>query len=113
MHILHNHFFVFSLFVLIGLVFAIGSCTDSTRLFIRTDINECDYPSIYPCINGNCINTIGSYNCSCPGGTESKDPKNITCTPVSDTNKQPQVKVVIGIYILHDIYFLKGRHESD
>ncbi|CAD6337800.1 unnamed protein product [Miscanthus lutarioriparius] len=63
------------------------------------DINECDDPSIYPCINGNCINTIGSYNCSCPGGTESKDPKNIACTPVSDTNKQPQVKVVIGVSV--------------
>ncbi|CAD6337802.1 unnamed protein product [Miscanthus lutarioriparius] len=60
------------------------------------DINECDDPSIYPCINGNCINTIGSYNCSCPGGTESKDPKNIACTPVSDTNKSILV-VIIGI----------------
>jgi len=28
-------------------------------------INECDYPSMYPCINGTCINIIGSYNCTC------------------------------------------------
>nr|XP_043637461.1 wall-associated receptor kinase-like 8 [Erigeron canadensis] len=31
------------------------------------DINECDYPQIYPC-NGDCINTQGSYNCTCSSG---------------------------------------------
>lgn len=61
------------------------------------DINECDYPSMYSCINGTCTNTIGSYNCTCPAGTQSKDPKNSPCTPIPGTNKQPQVKVVIGI----------------
>ncbi|WVZ82629.1 LOW QUALITY PROTEIN: hypothetical protein U9M48_029875 [Paspalum notatum var. saurae] len=44
------------------------------------DINECDFPSLYPC-HGKCKNTIGSYTCSCPPGTQSKDPKNSPCTP--------------------------------
>ncbi|CAN6172415.1 unnamed protein product [Urochloa humidicola] len=44
------------------------------------DINECDDPSLYPCRGGHCRNTIGSYTCSCPSGTQSKDPKNIPCT---------------------------------
>ncbi|OEL25230.1 hypothetical protein BAE44_0013751, partial [Dichanthelium oligosanthes] len=35
------------------------------------DINECDFPSVYPCF-GLCINTIGNYNCSCLAGTQSE-----------------------------------------
>ncbi|KAF7081057.1 hypothetical protein CFC21_085035 [Triticum aestivum] len=31
------------------------------------DINECDYPDIYPCY-GNCRNTQGEYDCQCPPG---------------------------------------------
>ncbi|GAB2212951.1 hypothetical protein Drorol1_Dr00020959 [Drosera rotundifolia] len=31
------------------------------------DINECDMPHIYLCF-GTCINTFGSYNCTCPKG---------------------------------------------
>ncbi|CAN6223716.1 unnamed protein product, partial [Urochloa humidicola] len=56
------------------------------------DINECEYPSKYPCINGTCANTIGSYNCTCPEGTQSSDPKNEPCTPIppiTGRNKQP------------------------
>jgi len=66
-----------------------------------TDINECDSPSQHrPCINNTCTNTIGSYNCSCPAGTQSNDPRNIPCTPIpAPNNKQPQVKVVIGTSI--------------
>ncbi|CAN6179463.1 unnamed protein product [Urochloa humidicola] len=73
-----------------GNPFLDGSCQD---------INECDYPSLYPCINGYCTNTIGSYNCSCPAGTHSNDPKTTPCTPISSKNNQPQVKVVIGTSI--------------
>ncbi|KAJ1257928.1 hypothetical protein BS78_10G034200 [Paspalum vaginatum] len=62
------------------------------------DINECNYPSLY-CINGTCTNTNGSYNCSCPPGTHSKDPKNAPCTPIPGINKQLQVKVVVGLAI--------------
>jgi len=66
----------------------------------RADINECDSPSQHrPCINNTCTNTIGSYNCSCPAGTQSNDPRNIPCSPIPvPNNKQPQVKVVIGIF---------------
>ncbi|XP_062233639.1 wall-associated receptor kinase 2-like isoform X2 [Phragmites australis] len=59
------------------------------------DINECDSSSVYSC-NGECINTIGSYNCSCPSGTQSKDPKSTPCSPIVPGSNQPQVKVVIG-----------------
>ncbi|WVZ53815.1 hypothetical protein U9M48_004707, partial [Paspalum notatum var. saurae] len=52
------------------------------------DIDECDSPSLYPC-HGKCKNTIGSYTCSCPPGTQSKDPKNAPCTPNN--------KIFIGI----------------
>ena len=62
-----------------------------------TDINECHYPSLYPCMNnGTCTNTIGGYNCSCPEGTQSDDPKKMPCTPIS--KKQPPMKVFIGIF---------------
>ncbi|WVZ82660.1 hypothetical protein U9M48_029901 [Paspalum notatum var. saurae] len=57
----------------------IGSCQD---------INECDSPWLYPC-QGKCKNTIGNYTCSCPLGTQSKDPKNEACTP--------NIKMFIGI----------------
>ncbi|CAM0152278.1 unnamed protein product [Urochloa decumbens] len=61
------------------------------------DINECDDPSMYPC-KGQCSNTIGGYNCSCPLGTQSEDPKITLCTPLPSRN-QPQVKLVIGVSV--------------
>jgi len=68
------------------------------------DINECDHPSLYPC-RGNCRNTFGSYNCLCPPGTHSDDPKSIPCSPIPSKDQpeettgpsQPEVKFVIGI----------------
>ncbi|CAL5050760.1 unnamed protein product [Urochloa decumbens] len=59
------------------------------------DINECDHPSLYPC-RGNCSNTFGSYNCLCPPGTHSDDPKTIPCSGILSPD-QPEVKFVIGI----------------
>jgi len=59
------------------------------------DINECDHPSLYPC-RGICSNTFGSYNCLCPLGTHSDDPKSIPCSPIPSPDK-PDVKFVIGI----------------
>ncbi|CAM0152276.1 unnamed protein product [Urochloa decumbens] len=59
------------------------------------DINECDHPSLYPC-RGNCSNTFGSYNCLCPPGTHSDDPKTIPCSGLPSPD-QPEVKFVIGI----------------
>ena len=32
---------------------------------VEADIDECED---YPCINGNCINTIGAFTCSCDVG---------------------------------------------
>ncbi|WVZ82646.1 hypothetical protein U9M48_029890 [Paspalum notatum var. saurae] len=52
------------------------------------DINECDFPLLYPC-NGKCKNTIGDYTCTCRPGTQSNDPKNEPCNP--------NIKMVIGI----------------
>ncbi|WVZ82652.1 hypothetical protein U9M48_029894 [Paspalum notatum var. saurae] len=52
------------------------------------DINECDSPWLYPC-QGKCKNTIGNYTCSCPLGTQGKDPKNEACIP--------NIKMFIGI----------------
>ncbi|CAN6172422.1 unnamed protein product [Urochloa humidicola] len=62
------------------------------------DINECDNPSLYPCINGTCTNTNGSYDCSCPPGTHSNDPKSTPCIQTLGSN-QPQVKIIIGTSI--------------
>ncbi|TVU50146.1 hypothetical protein EJB05_01503 [Eragrostis curvula] len=61
------------------------------------DIDECQFPSKYPC-NGECINTIGGYNCSCPHGTHSTDPKSTPCNPIPGSNK-PEVNVLIGTSI--------------
>jgi len=64
------------------------------------DINECDYPLQYPCtINkGICMNFNGSYDCICPKGTYSDDPKKTPCTSIASSN-QSEAKVVIGISV--------------
>ncbi|MFS7923813.1 putative EGF-like calcium-binding domain-containing protein [Helianthus anomalus] len=36
--------------------------------FLITDINECNDPGTHPCY-GDCKNTPGSYNCTCPSGS--------------------------------------------
>ncbi|KAJ9545338.1 hypothetical protein OSB04_025045 [Centaurea solstitialis] len=38
------------------------------------DINECEDKSKYPC-HGDCSNTPGGYNCTCPHGYSGGDPK--------------------------------------
>ncbi|TVT99631.1 hypothetical protein EJB05_55000, partial [Eragrostis curvula] len=45
-----------------------------------------------------CSNTIGSYNCSCPQGTQSDDPKTAACTFIPDGLNQTEPEVVIGIF---------------
>nr|GEX09128.1 wall-associated receptor kinase 2-like [Tanacetum cinerariifolium] len=44
------------------------------------DINECEDPRTYPCY-GECVNTVGGYNCTCLQGTigDAKKPNNCTC----------------------------------
>ncbi|CAL4906930.1 unnamed protein product [Urochloa decumbens] len=55
-----------------------------------TDINECEHKE-YPC-QGICENTSGSYECKCPSGYHSADPRNIPCNP----NFPVAAKVVTG-----------------
>ncbi|CAN6166551.1 unnamed protein product [Urochloa humidicola] len=57
------------------------------------DIDECKYPSTYPCKGGRCHNIDGNYTCSCKPGTHSDDPKNMQCSRNSSSN------MVIGISI--------------
>ncbi|MQM15964.1 hypothetical protein Taro_048917 [Colocasia esculenta] len=45
------------------------------------DIDECADPGRYPC-NESCTKTPGSYNCSCPPGAASADPKRFPCLPM-------------------------------
>ena len=79
--------------------FLFSFCTDALCQMCFADINECDHPSLYPC-RGNCRNTFGSYNCLCPQGTHSDDPKSIPCSPIPSPDK-PDVKFVIGITFLN------------
>ncbi|CAN6247514.1 unnamed protein product [Urochloa humidicola] len=60
------------------------------------DINECRKPDQYMCF-GICSNTIGSYNCFCPSGTHSNDPKISTCSPDAVSEKAKLTKLFIGI----------------
>ncbi|GJR00747.1 wall-associated receptor kinase 2-like protein [Tanacetum coccineum] len=56
-------------------------CQDCTSV----DINECEDPGAdNPCY-GNCINTKGSYNCTCPPGSlgDAKTQNGCTCLPGS------------------------------
>ncbi|CAN6271139.1 unnamed protein product [Urochloa humidicola] len=60
------------------------------------DINECQKTDQYMCF-GICSNTIGGYNCFCPSGTHSNDPKISTCSPDAVSEKAKLTKLFIGI----------------
>ncbi|KAF8779541.1 hypothetical protein HU200_002598 [Digitaria exilis] len=60
------------------------------------DIDECAFPEQYICL-GQCINTIGSYRCTCPKGTRSSNASTINCIPYQDPTQT--VKMVLGISI--------------
>ncbi|XP_062202412.1 wall-associated receptor kinase 3-like [Phragmites australis] len=60
------------------------------------DINECQIRDQYMC-HGICSNTIGGYNCSCPSGTYSIDPKRQTCSPIAASERAKLTKMFIGI----------------
>ncbi|CAN6202626.1 unnamed protein product [Urochloa humidicola] len=66
------------------------------------DINECDSPLLYPC-HGKCKNTKGGYMCSCPPGTQSKDPKNAACTP---NNKMIIALAISLVFLIVCIFFV-------
>ena len=59
-----------------------------------TDIDECQDQINNPC-KGNCINTIGHYNCTCPKGTHG-DPYKEGNGCVEDTKESPLLKVFSG-----------------
>lgn len=69
----------------------------------HTDINECEHlgqePGQYPCF-GNCQNTEGSYECTCPSGTHG-DPLKEHCS----SNFPLPAQISIGTYILLHAYF--------
>ena len=50
-------------------------------LFVDVDIDECE--SI-PCVNGDCVNTPGSYECKCQAGYYLEDDTCLgtTCNPI-------------------------------
>ncbi|KAI3847023.1 hypothetical protein MKX03_018202 [Papaver bracteatum] len=59
------------------------------------DVNECEDRNNNPCV-GNCINTDGGYNCSCPHGSDGDGRKDGTgCT--SSKQKFPVIGAALGI----------------
>nr|DAD30279.1 TPA_asm: hypothetical protein HUJ06_031747 [Nelumbo nucifera] len=69
------------------------------------DINECSDPTMNDCLPSLiCKNTAGSYNCSCPSGTEGDGRRNGTgCIPIPppppSQTKLRVIQVSIGIAI--------------
>jgi hypothetical protein len=50
----------------------------SRHIAICPDINECDYPDLYPCY-GDCKNTRRGYDCQCPLGFKGNASKQNGC----------------------------------
>ncbi|RWR79330.1 putative wall-associated receptor kinase-like protein 16 [Cinnamomum micranthum f. kanehirae] len=66
------------------------------------DIDECQDQGNNPC-KGICVNTIGSYNCSCPKGTHGDGRKEGNgCT--EDSQEFPVLNVTLGISL--SLFFL-------
>jgi len=55
------------------------------------DIDECADKSKFPCY-GNCTNTPGSYNCTCPPGYDGDAKKENGCQDVSKDSESPDAK---------------------
>jgi hypothetical protein len=70
---------------------------NSIIIICYTDINECELKDIYPCY-GDCKNTVGRYNCTCPSGTEGDAHKKDGCR--RKDNFTLTLKIVTGTYIL-------------
>ncbi|XP_044540088.1 uromodulin-like, partial [Gracilinanus agilis] len=67
---------------------------------ICSDVDECALQGVHNCPNSNCVNTEGSYHCSCPSGfwltpendcediDECSDP-NLGCHPLASCTNSP------------------------
>lgn len=42
-------------------------CVDSFVFSVKIDVDEC---KMTPCKNGSCLNTFGSFLCTCPEGSK-------------------------------------------
>ncbi|XP_062202734.1 wall-associated receptor kinase 2-like [Phragmites australis] len=69
-----------------------------------TDINECENHQEYPC-RGVCRNTLGSYECKCPGGSRSADPFNQPCNPNFPLAAKIAIGAVGGLFIIAVVVF--------
>ncbi|KAI3973696.1 hypothetical protein MKX01_031116 [Papaver californicum] len=70
------------------------------------DINECEIKYRNPCV-GNCTNTIGSYNCSCPvsmSGDGKKD--GLGCSTTVGKAGFPLMRVLLGTGFGFSIFIL-------
>uniref|UniRef100_A0A453QMK3 EGF-like domain-containing protein n=2 Tax=Aegilops tauschii subsp. strangulata TaxID=200361 RepID=A0A453QMK3_AEGTS len=102
-------------FIVYGMQYSVDSSRHSPHFIEMTDINECVPPnqSLYPC-KGNCMNTEGSYNCLCPSGFRSDDPKSIPCVR-ADPNKT--LKIILGIsasiiFLMVCIFALRAEYQK-
>nr|CAB3465828.1 unnamed protein product [Digitaria exilis] len=72
-----------------------------------TDINECELSKDpkYPC-QGICENTPGSYECKCPSGTHSANPRNIPCNPNFPLAAKVITGAIGGLFIVAIVVFI-------
>ncbi|KAK1630657.1 hypothetical protein QYE76_004972 [Lolium multiflorum] len=75
-----------------GNPYLIGGCKD---------INECHDPKQYPC-HGVCHNTVGSYDCKCPFGQQSKhnNAKDNDCTSKFPLAARLSLGISLGLFVL-------------
>ncbi|VAH13425.1 unnamed protein product [Triticum turgidum subsp. durum] len=70
-----------------------------------TNIDECADSNKYPC-KGVCRDTQGSYQCTCPPGYGSDDPKTQRCTPKFPPAAQICIGVIGGILAITLVAFI-------
>ncbi|KAI3893765.1 hypothetical protein MKX03_033282 [Papaver bracteatum] len=72
-------------------------CSETTNIPTYRDVNECEDKNNNPCV-GNCMNTIGSYTCSCPEGMSGDGKKDGRgCSTTVGKAGFPLMGVVLGV----------------